>query len=410
MSRAVRSLLAALLLPAALAGCGSDGSSGGGEVDGDVLRIYSSQPLRGALSAQAQAIVRGERLALADAGGRVGEWRIDYRALNDADAKTGTWDPGLVSANAREAAQDDKTIAYLGETGTGASAVSIPILNETGILDVSPTDTVTGFTREKGANPGEPDKYFPTRDENFARLVPPDDVQAAALLQLMQDEKATRLFVVQDQKLYGQGLANAIVRDARGKGVEVVKGQAIDPDDVDIPKLASEVGASGADAFLYSGEIAPTVAPLLGAVAQAAPKAKLFLPSALCDDAFVGRLGAAGPRTLCTAPWLALRSYPPEARQVAARYRDRYGAPMPPQALYGYEAMSAVLDAIRRADDKGNDRGEVIDEMLATRNRKSVLGTYSIRNTGDVTIQVYGAWQVRDGRLAFLRVLDPFGA
>jgi branched-chain amino acid transport system substrate-binding protein len=385
MSRAVRSLLAALLLPAALAGCGSDGSSGGGEVDGDVLRIYSSQPLRGALSAQAQAIVRGERLALADARGRVGEWRIDYRALNDADAKTGTWDPGLVSANAREAAQDDKTIAYLGETGTGASAVSIPILNETGILDVSPTDTVTGFTREKGANPGEPDKYFPTRDENFARLVPPDDVQAAALLQLMQDEKATRLFVVQDQKLYGQGLARAVVRDARGKGVEVVKGQAIDPDDVDIPKLASEVGASGADAFLYSGEIAPTVAPLLGAVAQAAPKAKLFLPS-------------------------ALGSYPPEARQVAARYRDRYGAPMPPQALYGYEAMSAVLDAIRRADDKGNDRGEVIDEMLATRNRKSVLGTYSIRNTGDVTIQVYGAWQVRDGRLAFLRVLDPFGA
>jgi branched-chain amino acid transport system substrate-binding protein len=190
----------------------------------------------------------------------------------------------------------------------------------------------------------------------------------------------------------------------------VAKGQGIDPDDLDVPKLASEVAATGTNAFLYSGEIAPTVAPLLQAVARAAPKVRLFLPSALCDDAFVARLGPAAPRTVCTAPWLALSSYTPEARQVAARYRDRYGAPMPPQALYGYEALSAVLAAIRRAGDKGNDRGEVIDEMLATRDRKSVLGTYSIRNTGDITIQVYGSWRVRDGRLSFLRVLDPLSA
>ncbi len=409
MPRPLR-LLVLLLLPAALAGCAGSGGGGGSTVSGDVLRIYSSQPLKGRLADQALAIVRGERLALADAGGRVGKRRVELLALDNADPETGTWDPGLVSANARKAAQDDKTIAYLGEMDTGASAVSIPILNETDILEVSPTDTVAGFTREKGAGPGEPDKYYPTRDRNFARLVPPDDVQAAALLTLMQDEKAARAFVVTDGQLYGQELGREVAREARAKGVDVVKAQSVDLDDADLGQLASEVAASGADAFVYSGGLHANAAALFQAVAAAAPKIKLFGPGAVADDGFAAQLGPAGPRTFVTAPWLALKSYPPEARKVAKRYEERYGSPRPTQALYGYEAMSAVLAAIARAGKDGNDRGDVIDQMLKTRGRSSVLGTYSIDENGDTSIKAYGSYRVRDGRLVFLRVLHPLGA
>jgi branched-chain amino acid transport system substrate-binding protein len=406
----VLGLAAVLLLAAALAGCAGSGGSGGGTVSGDVLRIYSSQPLKGRLGGQAQAIVRGERLALADAGGRVGKRRVELIALDDADPETGTWDPGLVSANARKAAQDDKTIAFIGEMDTGASAVSIPILNETDILEVSPTDTVAGFTREQGANPGEPDKYYPTSDRNFVRLVPPDDVQAAALLTLLQDEKATKAFVVEDGKLYGQGLARLFARGARAKGVDVVKTQPVDLDDVDVEKVASEIAASGADAFVYSGEWHAKTVALFRAVAAAAPKIKLFGPGAVADDAFGAQLGEAAPRTFVTAPWLSLKDYPPDAKQLARRYEERYRSPMPIQVLYGYEAMSGVLAAIQRAGKDGNDRGKVIDEMFDTRERGSVLGTYTIDEDGDTSVKSYGSYRVRDGRLVFLRVLDPRGA
>src|SRR3954447_21834978 len=166
----------------ALAGCGSSNGSGGSSIAGDTLRVYSSQPLVGALADQGRDMVRAEELALGEAGGRVGRWRVDYKALNSADVERGNWDPGLVSSNARTAAQDHKTIAYLGEMDTGASAVAIPILNETGILEVSPTDGVAGLTRERNAAPGEPEKYYPARDRNFVRLTPPDDLQADELL------------------------------------------------------------------------------------------------------------------------------------------------------------------------------------------------------------------------------------
>ena len=407
-----RVALAGLVLAAAvaLAGCSPGAGAGGDSVSGDVLRIYSSQPLRGVLSQDATAIVRGEWLALQDAGGRVGKWRVELRALSDADPVAGTWEPGLVSANARRAAQDDKTIAYLGETGTGASAVAIPILNETGVLEVSPTDSVTGFTREAGANPGEPDKYYPTRDENFARLVPPDDVQSAALLQLLQDERAKKLYLLHDQRLYGQGIARAVGRAARRKGIAVVKVQGAELEEgTDLAGLAAEVAASGADAFLYAGEAVRQVPGLYDVVAQAAPKATLVGTYTQANSAFAGALS---PRltVLTTAPWLSLKSYPPAARRVAERYERRYGEPMPTIALYGYEAMAVVLDAIRRARGDGNDRAKLIDELLDTRNRASVLGTFSFDRNGDVGTKVYGAWRVRDGRVSFARVLDPLGA
>ncbi|HVE67201.1 MAG TPA: branched-chain amino acid ABC transporter substrate-binding protein [Solirubrobacteraceae bacterium] len=405
----MRTALALAVAAAALAGCSGAGA-GGDTVSGDVLRIYSSQPLRGTLAAQARAIVRGERLALADARGRAGKWRVQLRALNDADPVSGIWEPGLVSASARRAAQDDKTIAYLGETDTGASAVSIPILNETGLLALSPTDSVTGFTREAGANPGEPDKYYPTRDENFARLVPPDDVQSAALLGLMGDERVEKVFVLHDQRLYGQGIARAVGRGARRQGVAVVKVEGTELDDeTDLPALAAEVAASGADGFLYAGEPGPQVAGLYDAVAAAVPRARLLGTYTQANDAFARALA---PRltVLATAPWLSLGSYPPAARRLAARYERRYGEPMPTVALYGYEAMAVVLDAIRRARGDGNDRATLIDEVRDTRNRASVLGTYSFDRNGDVGTKVYGAWRVRAGRVAFVRVLDPLGA
>src|SRR2546421_5870241 len=105
---ALAGMVAAALAPA---GCGSSNGSGGSSIRGDTLRVYSSQPLVGGLADQGRDMVRAEQLALADAGDRVGRWRIEYRALNDANAERGTWDPGLVSSNARRAAQDNKTIA-----------------------------------------------------------------------------------------------------------------------------------------------------------------------------------------------------------------------------------------------------------------------------------------------------------
>jgi branched-chain amino acid transport system substrate-binding protein len=67
--------------------------------------------------------------------------------------------------------------------------------------------------------------------------------------------------------------------------------------------------------------------------------------------------------------------------------------------------MSLVLDAIERAGASGNDRRAVIGALFATKDRQSVLGTYSIDENGDTTLTDYGLYRIDDGELSFERTL-----
>jgi branched-chain amino acid transport system substrate-binding protein len=56
-----------------------------------------------------------------------------------------------VAANAKRAADDPTAMAYLGELDYGATAVSLPITNNAGVLQVSPGDGLTSLTERAPA-------------------------------------------------------------------------------------------------------------------------------------------------------------------------------------------------------------------------------------------------------------------
>src|ERR1700745_3388310 len=132
---AIAALAAAAL---AVAGCSSSGSSssaGGGSsssASGKTVDIYSSLPLQGASTSQTVPLVNGIKLALSQAGNKAGQWTVNYQSLDDSTAAAGKWEPGQTAANARKVASDPKAVYYIGEFNSGASEVSIPILNQAG--------------------------------------------------------------------------------------------------------------------------------------------------------------------------------------------------------------------------------------------------------------------------------------
>jgi branched-chain amino acid transport system substrate-binding protein len=65
-----------------------------------------------------------------------------------------------------------------------------------------------------------------------------------------------------------------------------------------------------------------------------------------------------------------------------------------------------VLDAIRGAGPRGNDRQRVIDRVFAMKDRDSVLGRFSIEADGETTLSRYGVDRVSDGRPVFYRAID----
>src|SRR4028118_373956 len=122
------------ILTFGVAACGDDEGEGGGTASeggggGGPLTVYSSLPLQGDSRPQSEDVVRGIKLALDQAGGKAGNYTLKYVSLDDATASAGKWDPGQTSANARKVVGHDSAIAYIGEFNSGASAISIPILN-----------------------------------------------------------------------------------------------------------------------------------------------------------------------------------------------------------------------------------------------------------------------------------------
>jgi len=401
-------LLALALCALLLSACGSSPRASD-RITGRTLTIWVSGPSHGASSAAASAVFDGAELALQQAHGRVGRYRIVLRTLDDSTVASDGWDPNQTTANARLVLQDPTTIGYLGDFNSGASAIAIPLLNGEEIPQISASSTAVGLTSTgPGASPGEPQKYYPTGVRTFARVVPSDAVQALALVQVQQDAGCSSVFVLQDGEVDGEDAALSFVLTAQSAGLRVVGIQAFQRHASSYVSLATSVAGSGADCVLISAIDEASAALLTEEVARAVPAATIFATDGLADSTYAspatGIPLSLDPRVLVASPTLDLTAYPASARAFVDAYSRRFGPPEP-AAIFGYEAMGLMLDSIARATDGGRtaaERSSVLSALMRTRDRHSVLGTYSIDRGGDATIHRYGIYRIVNGRLAFL--------
>jgi branched-chain amino acid transport system substrate-binding protein len=407
---ALTGLTCMLAIAAGLTACGDDDSSddersGSGA---DSVNVYSSLPLQGAQRLQTTAMVNGIKLALEQAGGKAGNIKVSYTSLDDSTAQAGTWTPEATAANARRVAQDDSAVAYIGEFNSGASAISIPLLNEVPIAQISPANTAVGLTSdEPGADEGEPEKYYPTGERHYLRIVPKDTIQGAALATVMDEDGCRNAAILNDKEVYGAGLARNIESSAEELGLDVATNEGIDPKAPNFRAQASSLKSMGVDCFVFAGVTPNGAVQLYKDVAAALPDAKLYGPDGVSNpEFFVTDEGGLPPeiaaKVKVTVATLSPDQYPPEGQRFFDEYMQTYDVTsVDPYAIYGYEAMTLVLDTCERLGPDCSDREAMIDALFETKGRESVLGTYDIDENGDTTITDYGVYTIDDGELVF---------
>jgi branched-chain amino acid transport system substrate-binding protein len=391
-----------------LAGCGSSAPARN-EASGSQLAVYSSLPLQGPWASDSAQIVNGEKLALADADGRAGRFKVAYVSLDDSSPTSGRWNPGVTATDAKIAAQDPSTIAYLGDFDSGATAISMFLMNEAGIAQVSPASPYVGLTSSEDAGQAEPERFYPTGRRNFARIAPGDIVEAQAQAKLMRTLGIKKLYVLADQEdPFVEPLANLVASAAARAGITVVGRDSISTAVGTVfGGEAEKVAGSGAQAVFYAGQGSEGAATLWRTLHATDPRLLLLGSSLALDEGFLSQIGPAAASTYATTPVLPASHYPPSAQRVLRAYQRDFGGEGGPYALYGYEAMSLVLDAIRAAGVHGNDRALIVDHILATRDRNSVIGRYSIDANGETSSTRYGSVRVVAGRPVFFRTLSP---
>lgn len=381
----------AVLAATALAGCSA--GDGGGAGEGDTLTVYVSAPLRGPSGVHGRAIRDGAKLALEDAGGRAGEVEIEAAFLDDTEGRgpAAEWSPGAVADNARGATSDSSAVAYIGELESGATRISLPITNEARMLQVSPASTAVDLVSPFPGSDEVPELVQPTGERSFGRVIPDDQAQAAAGAAWARRLGLRNAVAVSDGSRFGKEVAGEFVDDAEAIGVSVLR----------LRTVRLSLGARSRDLVYYGGAAAGTRS-LLGRLARRAPSATLMGTDALLlDPSFVREARPIESRLRLTASAQDPEQLPPpEGPAFVDRYRDAYGREPDPYAAYGYEAMAVVLDSIERAEGT-LDRSAVIDAFLDTADRASVLGTYSIDEVGDTTLDRVAGYRVERGRPAF---------
>lgn len=404
---ATAAALAVLSLMAAGCGGGDDGERAGTQpVGGTKLTIYASVPSAGDDEGAGRAIHRGAQLALAERRGKIGRYTVALRALAGDPNESGARSSG------RRAVQDTTTVGYIGELDSQLTKVTMPQLNTAGIAQIGPTNTYTGLTDGgTGAEPGEPDKYFPTGVRTFARLVPRDTVQGTVLASAAKAAGCAKLQVWRSNTPYGQGLAKSVESGAGEAGLDVAGVEEIKPQRPSYERQAERVEA---DCLVWTGEPETSGVQVLNDAATGNPKLKLFAADAHCTagalDARGGISSAAAARLRCTLPVIEPRSG--RGREVLDRYRRaRGGADSSDDvySVYGYEAMGVLLDAVEEAASKGDtvSRASVAEAVYSLGPRDGAIGRYEIDSNGDTNAKAFGLYEIAGGELELDRVVQP---
>lgn len=369
--------------------------------------IAASMPLDAELG---RDMLSGIELALEEAGGKAGDLDVELLVLNSS-SDTSPFSNEQEALNAAEVAENDDVVAYIGAAASGQSKEAIPVLNEAGIPQVSPSSTWPGLTK-LGFGAGEPGMYYPTGRRTFFRVVPSDDAQGTAGARWAADMGLSKVFLVDDTTVYGSGLAGIFEVAAQDVGLEIVGHEqfTFDGDATTVESfsdLVQTIVAADPDLVFLGGYAEEGGAELIAALFSAAPDIRFMGADGLVQNALIEKNGPElSNGVLATNTVITVAGLETE---LGRAFNDSYLAAhsdltiVPPFAATGYEAMRLVLYALETADEP--TREGVLDVMSDLGDYNGILGTWHFDSNGDIQPAPISAWQVQDGQWQFLQII-----
>ena len=394
---------AAGLAGGSLLGCGGCGSGGG-----NVIKIVSSMPRTGSARGQTDTIYNGIKMAIDEYGGEIAGMKIEYADWDDADASSQSWTPELEKANATKAIADPDVVAYIGPYNSGAAKVSMPLLNEEGLLQVSPAVTHTGLTKKvPGGDPTEPGVYRPSGKVTFGRVCPADDTQGPLAADFLKDDlKAKTVFILDDKELYGQGVAGLFERRCKEIGIEILGHESINVKQNEFGALMTTIKGKKPDAVYFGGTTQSKGGQLAKDMKNADLTCPLIVPDGCYELAFITSAGEENLKNCyVTMGGIDPSKLTGAGAEFVKRYNEKFKKDPEAYAVYGYEAAKVILEAIKTVGKK--DRALILQTTLGTKNfDKGALGKWGFDENGDTTLQNMTISKVEGGKFKPVKIVE----
>jgi branched-chain amino acid transport system substrate-binding protein len=188
-------------------------TGGGGAIE--AVKIGVDLPLSGGEVANGEPTLNGIKLA-------VEQWNAEEMGhaytvdLNiQDDALNGVHDPQTGANNANTLVNDDEVVGMVGPFNSNVARAIIPVTNEFGLSQCSPSNTGVDLTKEGS------DQYRPENPDqrNYFRVATPDDIQGPAGAQYAYNDLAKRTaLIIDDTEAFGVGVANSFEEEFTALG------------------------------------------------------------------------------------------------------------------------------------------------------------------------------------------------
>ena len=341
---------------------------------------------------------------------------VGLQFCEEAGPRDLIFDKRVCTANARMYVGNPSVIGVVGPLTSGCAWFSIPILNRAPggpVPLVSPSATVVGLTQPFRSS--NPDALYPSGQRNFARILPTDDVHAAASALAARRLGVRRVYALDSGNPDSAWFVDAFARAARRLGISVVGRGSWDLGGIDCrppctgelstAKVAAAAAQAGADGVFLGIEDYPTTVRLLSVLrARLGPDVQLMAPESF-GPATALLAGAAAEGMTLTQPGPLTADLPPSGKRLVASFTERFGAEPTRYAVSAAQAIDLLLDAIARSD---GSRASVTRNLFGTRASDRIFRNFWITPTGDSTLNAVAVYRISKGKLTpFETVLVP---
>lgn len=398
-------ILTAVLTTGALTltACGSrddSNNSSGGDGGTQTVVIGLDAPLTGDLSALGLGIKNSADLAAKQANAKkhVEGITFEIQALDDQAQ------PSSGQQNASKLVANKDVLGVVGPLNSSVGESMQKVLADAKLAQVSPANTSPSLTQGQDWNGGTKARPF----ASYFRTATTDAVQGPFAAQyLFNDAKKKKVFVIDDKKTYGAGLAGTFKAEFTKLGGKIAGTEHIDPETKDFSSVATKVKSSGADVVYYGGEY-PAAGPLSKQIKKAGAKIPLVGGDGIYSGEYIKLSGAEGVGDLATSVGAPIDTLPSAKEFVANYEKAGYKEPFEAYGGYSYDAAWAIIEAVKAVVEANDgklpsDARAKVAEAVGKVDFEGVTGKVSFDEFGDTTNKQLTVYEYKDGAWAAVK-------
>ena len=273
---------------------------------------------------------------------------------------------------------NQQIVGIVGPTCSSAGNVMAPVIDEAGMVMISPSNTAPGLT-----DPA-------THVEGFLRTAHNDTVQGALAAEFAYNELGlTSAATIHDGSIYADQLVNVFAERFEELGGTVVAQESVNTTDTDMQPVLTRIALESPQIIYY-----PIFMPAGGFVTRQASEV-----AGLEEVVLMGADGLFNPDFIEAAGESVVGMYlsNPDLTSLGAAYQEflekhqtKYNEP--PLSTYhanAYDATMLIINAAKRVAKRGEDgtlyipRQALRDALYATENYQGLTGNLTCNENGD---------------------------